>query len=307
MTSRKSSSASTSAMTATALAFAAAGLTTLWGGAAGAQVQPPSPYELASQLDFECRPAQGVAPAPQVFIRQLNPVLRNRLPNQMANLGALEQVCVPVAKDGQIPGPRALPIVAMSDLACYRAVAAPVDVDVTLSHLNPVLAGLPEEDVHLTSLQQVCVPVSKNDSQLPPAIKQIVSHLDFACYELSEATPEADRTLVLSHLNPVIQAMQLPNRVVDMKRAKQLCVPVAKNNEVVPPGVLDLVQWIDFLKYRIDIVGAAVPPLPLWLNHLNPLFAGLNRFPVVLTNQDLRLMVPVAKDGQLPPGHPAAR
>ena len=305
MTSRKSSSAST--MTATALALAAAGLSTLWAGAARAQVQPPSPYELASQMDFECRPAQGAPPAPQVLIRQLNPVLQNRLPNQMADLGPLEQVCVPVAKNAQIPGPRALPIIAMSDLACYRAAAAPVDVDVTLSHLNPVLAGLPEEDVHLINLQQVCVPVSKNDSQLPPAIKQIVSHLDFACYELLEATPSADRTLLLSHLNPVIQAMQLPNRVVEMKRAKQLCVPVAKNNEQVPPAVLDIVKWVDFLKYRIDVVAGAVPPLPLWLTHLNPLFAGLQRFPVVLTNQDLRLMVPVAKDGHIPPGHPEAR
>ena len=199
-------------MTATALAFAAAGLSTLWGGAAQAQVQPPSPYELASQLDFECRPAQGVAPAPQVFIRQLNPVLQNRLPNQMANLGALEQVCVPVAKNGQIPAPRALPIAAMIDLACYRATAAPVDVDVTLSHLNPVLAGLPDEDVHLINLQQVCVPVNKNDTELPPAIKQIVSSFDFACYELLEPTSSADKTLVLSHLNPVIQAMGFPNR-----------------------------------------------------------------------------------------------
>src|SRR5688572_14692356 len=66
MTSRKSS------------VFAAAGLTILSAGAARAQVQPPSPYELVSQLDFECRPAQGAPPAAQVFIRQLNPVLQNR-------------------------------------------------------------------------------------------------------------------------------------------------------------------------------------------------------------------------------------
>jgi hypothetical protein len=195
----------------------------------------------------------------------------------------------------------------MSDLACYRAAAPPVDVDVTLSHLNPVLAGLPDEDVHLVNLAQLCVPVSKNNNTPPPAIKQIVEHLDVACYELAEATPSADRTLVLSHLNPVIKAMQLPNRVVEMKRAKQLCVPVAKNNQPVPPGVRDIVQWVDFLKYRIDVVQAAVPPLPLWLTHLNPLFAGVPPFPVMLANQELRLMVPVAKDGQLPPGQAGAQ
>jgi hypothetical protein len=304
MRSRKSSSRPT--MTATALAFAAAGLSILWAGTARAQ-QPPTPYELVSQLDFECRPAQGVPPAPQIFIRQLNPVLQNRLPNQMAVLGPLEQVCVPVAKNGQIPSPRALAIAEMSDLACYRANAGPVDVDVSLSHLNPVLAGLPAEDVHMVGLAQVCVPVSKNDSPPPPAIKQIVAQLDVACYELAEATPSADRTLVLSHLNPVIKAFQFPNRTVEMKRAKQLCVPVAKNNEQVPPGVREIVQWVDFLKYRIDVVQGPVPPLPLWLTHLNPLFAGLERFPVLLANEELRLMVPVAKDGHIPPGNPAAR
>jgi hypothetical protein len=47
--------------------------------------------------------------------------------------------------------------------------------------------------------------------------------------------------------------------------------------------------------------------MPLWLTHLNPLFASLNPFPVLLANQELRLMVPVAKDGQIPPGQPAAR
>lgn len=304
MTSRKSSA---STKTPSVLAFAAAGLGLLWAGAARAQVQPPTPYELVSQLDFECRPAQGAPPAAQIFIRQLNPVLQNRLPNQVAVLGPLEQVCVPVAKNGQVPTPRALAIAEMSDLACYRANGAPVDLDVTLSHLNPVLSGLPDEDVHLVGLAQVCVPVSKNGSQLPPAIKQIVSHLDVACYELAEATPSVDTTLVLSHLNPVIKAFQFPNRVVEMKRAKQLCVPVAKNNEQVPPGVREIVEWVDFLKYRIDVLQGPVPPLPLWLTHLNPLFAGINPFPVVLANEELRLMVPVAKDGHIPPGHPAAR
>lgn len=290
----------------TAIGLAAFGLAALWGAAAHAQ-QPPSPFELVSQLDFECRPAQGAPPAQQIGIRQLNPVLQNRLPNQVAAIGPLEQVCVPVAKNGQIPSPRALAIAQWSDLACYRATAAPVNLEVNLSHLNPQLAGLPDEDVRLVGLQQLCVPVSKNGSQLPPAIKQIVSYLDLACYELEEATPPADRTLVISHLNPVIQAMGFGNRIVDMKRAKQLCVPVAKNNEQVPPGVLQLVQWADFLKYRIDVVQGVVPPLPLWLTHLNPLFAGLNPFFTALTNQELRLMVPVAKDGQLPPGGVAAQ
>jgi hypothetical protein len=277
-------------------------------GTASAQnpPNPPSPFELVSQLDFECRPAIGQPPVPQVFIRQLNPVLVNRLPNQVAMLGQLEDVCVPVAKNNQIPSPRALGIAEWADLACYAATAPPVDLDVKLSHLNPVLAGLPDEDVKLVQLKQLCVPVRKNNSQIPPAIKEIVSHLDVACYELEQPTSDANRVIGLSHLNPVIQAMQFDNRLVEMKRARRLCVPVGKNGQQIPPAVLALVRWADFLKYRIDVVQGFVPPLPLWLTHLNPLFAGVNPFFVVLDPEQFQLMVPVAKDHQIPPGGAAA-
>src|SRR4051812_5918647 len=104
---------------------AAAVAMALAGGSARAQ-NPPSPFEFVSQLDFECRPAVGQPPAAQVFLRQLNPVLVNRLPNQVAMLGQLEDVCVPVAKNNQIPGPRALAIAEWADLACYAATAPPV-------------------------------------------------------------------------------------------------------------------------------------------------------------------------------------
>lgn len=95
------------------------------------------------------------------MIRQLNPVLQNRLPNQVAKLGAFEDVCVPVAKNRQVPGPGVLPIARRVDLACYQASAAPVDVAVDLSHLNPVLSGLPDEAVKLVALERLCVPVRK--------------------------------------------------------------------------------------------------------------------------------------------------
>jgi hypothetical protein len=206
-------------------ALTAGGLTLLAAGAARAQVVPPSPFELVSQLDFECRPVGGAPaalapPVAQVGIRQLNPVLQDKIPFQVATLGELQQVCVPVAKNGQIPSPRALAIAALTDVACYKATTPqPADVDLKLSHLNPVLAGLPDEFVRMTKLEQLCVPVRKNAAQLPPAISQVVRHFDVACYELEEPTTSADRSLVLTHLNPVIQAMQFGPRVVGMSQA----------------------------------------------------------------------------------------
>jgi hypothetical protein len=42
-------------------------------------------------------------------------------------------------------------------------------------------------------------------------------------------------------------------------------------------------------------------PIPLWLHHMNPMFVDRPPFFVQLTPAQT-LMVPVAKDGQLPPG-----
>jgi hypothetical protein len=266
---------------------------------------PPSPYAIVSQLDFECRPAEGAAVVANLFVRQLNPVLQGRIPNQVVPVGALEEVCVPVAKNGQIPGPAARAFIEWMDLACYRAQSPDPDVDVVLSHLNPVLAGLPDEAVEIGPLEQICVPVRKNNSVLPVPVRHMVEHLDLGCYAI-EPTADADRTLLLTHLNPVIRAMGLPDRVVDVRRAHQLCVPIAKNAQPVPEEVRDYIEWMDFLKYRV-VPAAPIPALPLWLTHLNPLFAGAAPFFTVLQPERVRLMVPVAKDGHEPPGGPGAQ
>lgn len=283
--------------------LAVAGSCALGGNAAAQQL--PTPFALASQLDLECHQAVGPAPAPNLFIRQLNPVLQDRLPNQQVVLGPLEDVCVPVQKNNQTPGPLALPIARWVDLACYEAHAAPVDVDVDLTHLNPVLNGLPDEHVKITELEQLCVPVRKNNSVIPPAVQQIVSHFDFACYGLEEPTSDAGVPLVLSHLNPVIRAMQLGDRRVVLQRARQLCVPVGKDAQPIPAAASQLVRWVDFLKYNVAPQNAAaIPaiqaPIPLWLTHLNPLFDGAPQFFTVL-QAPLKLLVPVAKDGVFPP------
>jgi hypothetical protein len=276
-------------------------LSTLLLLAAPAHAQVPTPFDFVSQLDLECRPAQGAPPAPQVGVRQLNPVLKDQIPPMQVPLGPLEEVCVPVAKNGQIPSQPARAFIERVDVACYRAISPPVGVDLHLTHLNPVLANLLDEDVTLGQLEQICLPVNKNNAVLPPAVKQLVSHFDLGCYALEEPTRDADRTLVLAHLNPVIRAMQFPNRVVDLHRAHQLCVPIGKNAQPVPPGVLDIVEWADFLKYRV-VPHDPIPPLPLWLSHLNPLYQQVAPFFVQLLGQPVRLMVPVAKDGHFPPG-----
>ena len=265
-----------------------------------AHAQGPTPFELASQLDFECRSAQGAPPAAELGIRQLNPVLQGVLPNQKTKLGALEEVCVPVAKNNNIPTEPARSVIRGIDLACYKAEAAPVDVQVVTTHLNPVFSQLPPEVVHLIQLQQVCVPVAKNGVIPPEPMLSVIRHMDFGCYGLEQPTSDANTNVLLSHLNPVLIQQGLPSHVVQMERAHQLCVPIGKNQEPIPAPVQNLVRWVDFLKYRAT---PAVPlaPWPLTLRHLNPLFVEQQPFNVTLFGPP-RLLVPVAKNGFIPPG-----
>ena len=95
----------------------AAALMTAAGGASAQEL--PTPFAFASRIDLECHGVREPAPPParDVFLRQLNPVLQGRLPNQRAELGRLENVCVPVAKNNQLPGPKTLPIAEQLDLA----------------------------------------------------------------------------------------------------------------------------------------------------------------------------------------------
>jgi hypothetical protein len=112
-------------------------------------------------------------------------------------------------------------------------------------------------------------------------------------------------SLGLSHLNPVIQGMNLQNRAVKMRRAKQLCVPVGKGNQAIPPVALQYISWLDFLRYELTPLNAASvaaynAPIPLVLTHLNPMFANAPPFATVL-QAPLKLLVPVAKNNVLPP------
>lgn len=283
-------------------------LTAILAQGALSSVSAQSTFDLVSQSDFECRRAEGPPPVPELHIRQLNPVLQGDLPNQKVELGPLEEVCVPVAKNFQIPSQPSLDFIRWTDMACYRAHAAPVDVEVDLSHLNPVLANLPGEHVRLKEIAQVCLPVSKNNA-LPESdnVRLFTRHFDQACYELEEPTSGADTFLWLSHLNPVIQALGHPPHMVHMERSRRLCVPIAKEQQPVPEQVLMHVRWADYLKYSIRPL-AALPPIPLWLRHLNPLFADVVPFQTTLHGYNPQnpgpkpsLMVPVAKNGVLPP------
>ncbi len=270
---------------------------TMASGAAEAQALP-SPFSYVSNLDLECFKTNSQTPNVGVQLKHLNPVLQN-LPVHKVVMGAREQLCVPVTKNNVIPPSPALDYIRFTDLSCYKITAAPVNFPVTLKHLNPVLQqmGLPPENVTMTQAQQLCVPVAKNNVVLPPAVKRVVQYIDLECFGITPQVP-INVPLSIGQLNPVLQPV-IPGGNVTVTSNRQLCVPVAKNNQQIPADVLALVKWIDLKKY--DVVTAPLPnPVTLQLHHLNPLFTTLPVETATLTAA-VQLGVPVSKNGVVPP------
>ncbi|MFC6084711.1 hypothetical protein [Sphaerisporangium aureirubrum] len=177
------------------------------------------------------------------------------------------------------------------DLECFKTNAyQPPTTNITVRHLNPVLANLPTETVTLGVREQLCLPVAKNNVIPPSPALDFIRYVDLACYRITGIT--VNQGLVLRHLNPLLQ--NLPQTQVVMNVPQQLCVPVIKNNVVPPSDVLALVSHIDLKCYSIT------PNNPLGqqlsLRQLNPL---LSTYPIhaVQVLYARQLCVPVQKAG----------
>ncbi|TDE49951.1 hypothetical protein E1295_20075 [Nonomuraea mesophila] len=257
----------------------------------------PKPKEFVSYLDLECFKTDPYQPpAVGLTLRHLNPVLES-LPIEQITLGAREQLCVPVAKNNVIPPPEVLDFIRFVDLACYRVLTPAPGKALVLSHLNPVLQDLPRTEIVLGRAEQFCVPVAKNGVAPPAEVMQLVQHIDLLCYGITPNTP-MNRALNLRQLNPVLTD-RIPPATVRVTYARQLCVPMQKRGDNIPPEVLEVVRWVDLEKF--DTVAPAITPVTLSLRHLNPVLGQLPPERATLTGA-VQLGVPVAKNGQTPPG-----
>jgi hypothetical protein len=294
------------AIAAVALGGGIAGLAGL-GSIADAQPQAdalalalPGPNEFVSGLDLECFDTPGPALNMTLQLKHLNPVLVHLgLPAHNVVVGALVQTCVPVQKNGVSPSAAALPFIQHTDLACYKvespALANPPTL--TLKHLNPVLAGLPSFTDKPLQPAQLCLPVFKNTIAPPPDIRALVQFIDLECYNTSAST-HPTFTVNLKQLNPQLGNIA-PHNLTLVSQPRQLCVPVVKNNQVIPAAILNIVQWIDLEKFPASPL-VAVAPITVTLNHLNPLLTTLPPVNVTL-QRAVALMVPVSKNGAVPP------
>lgn len=287
------------AWVATLLMALVAGVTA---AAAPATAQPailalPSPLRFVSNLDLECFRTNPYTPPPtQILTRHLNPVLGN-LPLEYHTLGVREKLCVPVAKNNVIPPVGVVDFVRFVDLSCYRITGASVGFPLNLRHLNPLFqTSVAPKNVTIFYPQHLCVPVIKNGLVPPAEVLNLVRYIDLKCYI---ETPQAqlNRQVQLTHLNPVLGGLTPHPAYITYNR--QLCVPVQKNNQVIPPAVLNIVRWVDLEMY--DILTAALPaPTTLQLRHINP--SLLNLPPEYATfQQGIQLGLPVAKNNLFPP------
>jgi hypothetical protein len=260
----------------------------------------PSPSELTSGLDLECYDTPGPALNINLTLTHLNPVLVaiGLAPHQVT-VRELAQTCVPVRKNNVWPDPDALPFLRHVDLACYRIEAAPLPdpVSLDLTHLNPVLQGLPEHDVVLERAVQLCVPIFKNDQAPPADVRALVQYIDLECYA-TDPEPHPPFGVALDQLNPQLQGIA-PHAMNLDSTPRQLCVPVRKNAQAIPPAIRDIVRWIDLEKFKAA-PSVAIAPTNIVIRHLNPLLVGLPPVAVVL-QEAVGLMVPVAKNGAMPP------
>jgi len=268
-----------------------------------AQAALPTPLKFVSQLDLKCyKTPSSVAINQPLTLTHLNPVLQQLgLPAENVLVRELQETCVPVAKNNVLPDSSVLPFARFVDLACYRIEAPPptTTVSLSLTHLNPVLrqAGVPVESVTLGQARQLCVPVAKNNLTPPADVLRLVQHIDLKCYDVSPPY-NLNQPLNIRHLNPLLTSLPQENNLVTARQ--QLCVPVAKNSQPIPADVLNIIRWLDLEKFQIQ--APPLPsPVPLTLRHLNPLLVNWPQSQVSLLQAN-SLLVPVAKNNQIPPG-----
>ena len=103
-----------------------------------------------------------------IKLTHLNPLLANGETETTFFEGpAPIQLCVPVAKNESYPPDDVIKFIEYSDVLCYKLRGQKLSRNITLTHLNPVLADLPRENVFVGDTEKLCVPVAK-ESRFPP-------------------------------------------------------------------------------------------------------------------------------------------
>jgi len=198
-------------------------------------IPPVGIVDFVRFVDLSCYRITGTNVNQPLNLRHLNPLFSTSVPPKNVTIFYPQHLCVPVIKNGVVPPAEVLSLVRFIDLKCYiETPQVPLNRTVTLSHLNPVLAGLPAHGAAITYNRQLCVPVQKNNMAIPAAVLNIIRWVDLELYDIQTAPPTALITLQLRHINPVL--VNLPPETAVLQQGIQLGLPVAKNG-LIPPAV----------------------------------------------------------------------
>jgi hypothetical protein len=195
---------------------------------------PPGVLAFVKFVDLSCYKIEGQPVDRTLRLRHLNRVLQDMgVPDNLTTITRPQHLCVPVVKNNALPPANVLRVVRQIDLKCYATSLSSLNIPLTLSHLNPVLANLPRHEVRVTDSRELCVPVAKNAEPIPTDVLDIVRWIDLQLYDIVTPPLPVPVNLTLRHINPSLAG--LPAEHASIVQAVQLGLPVAKNN-VIPPG-----------------------------------------------------------------------
>jgi hypothetical protein len=195
-------------------------------------IPPPGVLEFVQFVDLSCYRISGRSLDDTLVLDHLNPVL-SHLPRKKVAVLEPEQLCLPVVKNDSVPPAEVLRLVRYIDLVCYRETPqVAMNESLKLTQLNKELSLLPTAEVRVDANRQLCVPVRKNNQDIPDDVLRIVRWIDLEKYDLRAAAIPTF-TLKLRHINPLME--RLPTEEATITGRDQLALPVAKNGVFPPP------------------------------------------------------------------------
>lgn len=195
-------------------------------------IPPRDVLDFVRFVDLSCYRIDGPRTQFPLVLQHLNPVLAD-LPRREVAMLAPETLCLPVIKNSSEPPAEVLELVRYIDLVCYSETPqTSMGRRLQLTQLNPELAHIPPTTVQVNANRQLCVPMRKNDQQIPDRVLEIVRYVDLEKYDIVAPAPPQTQ-LRLRHINPLL--VDLPAEPATLLARENLAVPVAKNGKI-PPG-----------------------------------------------------------------------
>jgi hypothetical protein len=200
----------------------------------GHEQPDPAGLNFIRFVALACYRTSGATVNLPLNLRHLNPALAGQPPKNVVVTAAPTQLCLPVAKNGVLPPPEVLRLVSSIGLKCYAETpAVALNRALSLSHLSPVLGGLPAHQAAVTTNRQLCLPVQTTTQAIPADVLNIVRWIDLERYDIATPPLAAPVHLTLTHLNPAFAS--LPTETASLASAQQLMLPVATNG-LIPPA-----------------------------------------------------------------------